>query len=212
VQIPGGLAPRAATGYLFAPLALIFEKLGIVEGAAVDLAETIQILKSMREEIEPGVGFMHNQARSIAADMKDSLPVIWGTSARSETGAMRWKAQINENAKCPAYYNIFPELNHNEIVGFGVPQDLLSQLVVIILRDPDDHPQVKKRIEISKKIISSKVKKIIEIEAQGQSFIAKFYSLAYMGDYASYYLALEYGVNPSPVEVIDFLKAELVKD
>ena len=212
VPIPGGLAPRAATGYLFAPLALIFEYLGIVPGATSDLAETVQVLKSMREEIQPGVDFPRNQARSIAREMKNSLPIIWGSSARSETAAMRWKAQINENAKSPAYYNVFPELNHNEIVGFGVPQDLLAQLVIIILRDPDDHPQVKKRIAISQEIVRNKVKRVIELEARGQSFLAKFYSLAYMGDYASFYLALEYGINPSPVEVIDYLKAELAKD
>lgn len=211
VKIPGGLAPRAATGYLFAPLALIFEELGIVKGAATDLEETVQVLRAMREDIHPGVDFPRNQARAIAREMKDSLPIIWGSSARSETAALRWKAQINENAKSPAYYNVFPELNHNEIVGFGMPKDLLARLVVIILRDPADHPQVKKRMEISKKIIQDKVKKLVELEAQGKSFLAKFYSLAYVGDYASFYLALEYGINPSPVETIDYLKAELAK-
>ncbi|PKM76999.1 MAG: bifunctional phosphoglucose/phosphomannose isomerase [Firmicutes bacterium HGW-Firmicutes-15] len=211
VKIPGGLAPRAATGYLFAPLALIFEELGIVKGAKTDLKETVQVLKAIREGIHPGVDFPENQARVIAREMKDSLPIIWGSSARSETAAMRWKTQINENAKSPTYYNIFPELNHNEIVGFGMPKDLLARLVIIILRDPADHPQVKKRIEISKEIVRSHVKKIVEIQAQGESFLAKFYSLAYMGDYASFYLALEYGINPSPVETIDYLKAELAK-
>jgi glucose/mannose-6-phosphate isomerase len=211
VKIPGGLAPRAATGYLFAPLALIFEELGIVKGAGTDIEETVQVLRAMREDIHPGVDLPRNQARVIAREMKDSLPIIWGSSARSETAALRWKAQINENAKSPAYYNVFPELNHNEIVGFGMPQDLLARLVVIILRDPADHPQVKKRMEISKKIIQDKVKKLIELEAQGKSFLAKFYSLAYVGDYASFYLALEYGINPSPVETIDYLKAELAK-
>jgi glucose/mannose-6-phosphate isomerase len=211
VKIPGGLAPRAATGYLFAPLALIFEELGIVKGAGTDIEETVQVLRAMREDIHPGVDLPRNQARVIAREMKDSLPIIWGSSARSETAALRWKAQINENAKSPAYYNVFPELNHNEIVGFGMPKDLLARLVVIILRDPADHPQVKKRMEISKKIIQDKVKKLVELEAQGKSFLAKFYSLAYVGDYASFYLALEYGINPSPVESIDYLKAELAK-
>ncbi len=212
VKIPGGLAPRAATGYLFAPLALIFEEIGIIQGAANDIEETVQVLKVVREGIHPGVDLPQNQAKAIAREMKDSLPIIWGSSARSETAALRWKAQINENAKSPAYYNIFPELNHNEIVGFGMPKDLLARLLIIILRDPEDHPQVKKRMEISKEIIRSHVKKIVELEAQGESFLAKFYSLAYVGDYASFYLALEYGINPSPVETIDYLKAELAKD
>jgi glucose/mannose-6-phosphate isomerase len=211
VKIPGGLAPRAATGYLFGPLALILEELGIVQGSTTDLEETVQVLKAIREGIHPGVDIPQNQAKAIARDMKDSLPIIWGSTARSETAALRWKGQINENAKSPAYFNMFPELNHNEIVGFGMPKDLLARLVIIILRDPGDHSQVKKRIEISKEIIRTHVKKIIELETQGESFLAKFYSLAYVGDYASFYLALEYGINPNPVEVIDYLKAELAK-
>ncbi|MDD4801835.1 MAG: bifunctional phosphoglucose/phosphomannose isomerase [Syntrophomonas sp.] len=212
VKIPGGLAPRAATGYLFTPLALILEELGIIQGAVHDLQETAQVLKKLRQEIQPDIDWPQNQARVIAREIKNSLPVIWGSSARTETAAMRWKAQINENSKAPAYCNNFPELNHNEIVGFGMPKDLLSQMVIIILRDPQDHPQVQKRIEITRDVIRSQVKNIIEVQSRGESFLAKFYSLAYVGDYASFYLALEYGINPSPVEVIDFLKRELAKD
>jgi len=211
VKIPGGLSPRAATGYLFAPLALILEELGILQGAAHDLEETVQVLRNVRDAIYPGIDFPVNQARALAKEMKGNIPVIWGSSARTETVAMRWKTQINENAKSPAYFSIFPELNHNEIVGFEAPADLIARLVVIILRDPADHGRVKKRMEISQGIIKDKVKKIIEVEGRGESFLAKFYSLVYVGDYASFYLALEYGINPTPVETIDFLKAELAK-
>lgn len=150
-------------------------------------------------------------ARQLAGEMKNRIPVIWGSSSRSEVAALRWKAQINENAKAPAYYNIFPELNHNEIVGFESPADLLAQLFIIILRDPGDHERVKHRMEISKEIIRERVAKVVEVEARGQSFLARFYSLAYIGDYASFYLALEYGINPTPVKVIDYLKAELAR-
>ncbi len=211
VKIPGGLSPRAATGYLFAPLALILEELEIMQGVTEDLEETIRVLLAVREGIHPGVASPDNQARRIAAELKGNLPIIWGSSARSEIAAMRWKTQINENAKAPAYYNIFPELNHNEIVGMNVPPELMDRLVVIILRDPGDHPRVQKRMQISMDIIQNKVKKVVQIDAQGESFLARFYSLVYVGDYASFYLALEYGINPTPVETIDYLKAELAK-
>lgn len=211
VKIPGGLSPRAATGYLFAPLALILEELGILQGAAADLEETIQVLLAVREDIHPGVDVSANQARLIAKELKGNLPIIWGSSTRSEIAAMRWKTQINENAKTLAYFNIFPELNHNEIVGLEVPAELMDRLVVIILRDPGDHERVQRRIQISRDIIQNKVKKIIEVDAQGENFLARFYSLAYVGDYASFYLALEYGINPTPVATIDYLKAELAK-
>lgn len=211
IEVPGGLSPRAATGYLFSPLALILEQLGILSGVKEDLSETRQILSDIRAEINPKIETASNKAKQIAGEMKNRIPVIWGSSSHSEVAAMRWKAQINENAKAPAYFNIFPELNHNEIVGFETPKDLLEELCVIILRDFEDHERVKQRMEISKEIICQRVAKIEEVEARGKSFLARFYSLAYIGDYVSFYLALEYGINPTPVKVIDFLKAELAK-
>lgn len=212
VTIPGGMSPRAATGYLFAPLALILAGLNIIPDPIPDISETVQVLTTIRERNQPGLELAANWARQIARNMKGRLPIIWGSSGNTETAAMRWKTQINENAKCPAYYNIFPELNHNEIVGFDVPQDLLKRQVVVILKDTDDHPRVAKRMAISESIISGRIDRVIKVDSLGDSWLARFYSLVYLGDYASYYLALEYGVNPTPVEVIDYLKAELGKE
>lgn len=212
ITVPGGLVPRAATGYLFAPVALALEAMGVLAGISAQIEETISVLKNLREELEPGVDLPQNQARSIARDLKDAIPVVWGTAVVSEAAALRWKAQINENAKAPAYYNVFPELDHNEIVGFEVPPQLLSQLAVIVLRSPSDSERIVKRITITTNIIRDQVKNIIEVAARGQSFLAQFYSLVYIGDYTSVYLALEYGINPAPVKVIDYLKAELAKD
>jgi len=211
IKITGGLSPRAATGYLLAPMALIMDDLNIIKDAHLDLEETVEVLNALREKLHPAVPLPYNQARSIAQDLKNCLPVIWGSASRSETAAMRWKTQINENSKCPVYFNTFPELDHNEIVGFEMPQDLLARMVVIILRDPSDHARVQKRMEISMRIIKDKVKKIIEVQSSGESFLAKYYSLSYIGDYASYYLALEYGINPTPVKTIDYLKTELAR-
>jgi len=211
VKIPGGLVPRAATGYLFAPTALVLEEIGVLSGVKGELEETVKVLKQIRETIKPDVSIPGNKAKVIAGAIKDGIPVIWGASGTSETAAMRWKAQINENAKSPAYYNVFPELNHNEIVGFEVPQGLLSNFTVIILRDRFDNERVKKRMEITKGIIRDRVKNVIEVESKGESFLARFYGLTYIGDYVSVYLALEYGINPTPVKVIDYLKEELQK-
>lgn len=211
VKIPGGLMPRAATGYLFGALILALENLGLFSGVRSELEETVALLKAMREELKPSVKAPDNLARTIAASMKGAIPVIWGSSGNSETVALRWKTQINENAKCPAYYNIFPELNHNELVGFEVPAALLSQTSLVILQDEQDHVRVKKRMEISSEIIKERVKEIITVQSRGTSFLARFFSLVYIGDYASAYLAEEYGINPTPVAVIDYLKAELAK-
>lgn len=211
IAVPGGMSPRAASGYLFCPLALTLEKMGLLPDARRDLQETGQILRELREELNPNVPADNNPARRLAKQMKDRIPVIWGSAGHSEIAALRWKAQINENAKAPAYCNAFPELNHNELVGFEAPAELLGRLVVIILCDPDDHVQVKKRIHITSDIIKAKVADTIEIKTRGGDWLAKLYSLIYVGDYASFYLALEYGINPTPVKVIDYLKAQLAQ-
>lgn len=209
LPVPGGLVPRAASGYLFAPMALAMQSLGIIQGARSGLDETAGVLKQMRTVL----GDQENSpARHIAEQLKDRIPVIWGSSSHTEVAAMRWKGQINENAKAPAYFNILPELNHNEIVGFEVPPALLKQMVVVILCDEHDHPRVKKRIEISRRMIEDRVAAVLEINAQGESFLARLYSLAYAGDWVSYYLALAYGLDPTPVTAIDYLKGELAKE
>lgn len=209
VIIPADLAPRAATGYLLAPVALILQELGILPGVRAAVEETVQVLLSLRRQLQPAAAEAANQARQIAACLKDSLTLIWGVTGSSEAAAMRWKGQINENAKALAFYNLFPELNHNEIVGFELPGEILARTVIIILRDKDDDERMQKRIKITKEIAAEKVKAVIEVDSAGQSFLARLYSLIYTGDYVSYYLALEYGIDPAPVKVIDFLKAEL---
>lgn len=211
VRVPAGLVPRAATGYLFAPMALLLEKMGILLGVQAELEETVEVLKQRRELLNPRVTMPENAARMIAEEMKDAIPVIWGSTGLSEVAALRWKAQINENAKSPAYYNVFPELNHNEIVGFEVPEELLAQMVIVILKDENNNERIKKRMEVTSGLIKDKVKNVIEVNSIGTSSLARFYSLVYTGDYTSAYLALEYGINPTPVPVIDYLKAELAK-
>lgn len=211
LTVPGGLSPRAATGYLFAPLALLLEKAGLMEGITYDLKETVDVLYQLRDRFNPEAPLEANLAREAARLMKGALPVIWGSSGLSETAALRWKAQINENAKSPAYWAVLPELNHNEIMGFDEPQGIVKQLCLIVLRDSGDHPRVVRRIEVTKNLVKDRVKRIIELSSSGSSWLARFYSLVYTGDYASTYLAFEYGKDPVAIEAIDHLKAELSK-
>lgn len=211
IKVPGDLVPRAATGYLFTPLALFLEEIGILHDLRPEIEETIEVLSQQRQVLNPQVGKPDNPARQLAEHLRGAIPIIWGSTGLTEAAALRWKAQINENAKSPAYHNLFPELNHNEIVGFEVPTELLSHLAVVILRDQGDSPQIQKRMAITRQIIEKQVQEVLEVSSQGQSFLARFYSLVYMGDYTSVYLAHEYGINPTPVQVIDYLKAELAR-
>ncbi len=211
IKIPSGIAPRAATGFLFLPTLRVLQKLGVLPDKGDELSEMIALLKDLRKKLEPETPTEENPAKQIARKLHRKLPVIWGAAGTTEVVAQRWKGQINENAKAPAYWNMLPELNHNEIVGFQFPIEILNQVHVIILRDAHDHSRVHKRIEITKDLIKDVANGYTEVRASGSGALARLYSLIYTGDYASVYLAALYGVDPGPVAVIDHLKKELAK-
>ncbi|MFZ5652620.1 MAG: bifunctional phosphoglucose/phosphomannose isomerase [Bacillota bacterium] len=211
VSIPGGVAPRSASGFLFIPTLRIMERLGFLSGIEDEVEALVSHLKKLYDHLKPEVPTEKNPAKQMALKLHNRIPVIWGSSGTTEVVAQRWKGQINENAKAPAYWNVFPELNHNELVGFRFPESLLRQIQVVILRDDRDHPRVQKRIEITKNIISRAVAGITDVRASGGGLLARTYSLIYSGDYTSLYLAFLYGVDPGPVEVIEYLKGELAK-
>jgi len=212
ITVPGGISPRAATGYLFLPTVAVLQRLGLIDPVDGQVDELIRHLAGMREELKPEIPREENRAKQIAARFYRCLPVIWGASGTSEVVAQRWKGQINENAKAPAYWNVFPELNHNELVGFQEPEELLRRLQIVILRDAHDHPRVQKRYAITREIMGGAVAGITEVQSTGEGELARIYSLIYLGDYASVYLAALYGIDPGPVKVIDHLKARLAEE
>jgi glucose/mannose-6-phosphate isomerase len=123
---------------------------------------------------------------------------------------MRWRTQIHENAKHPAFGNVFPELDHNEIMSYEAgPVDLLRRMSVVVLRDRDDHPQVQRRFTSTKDLIAGRVEAWREVETEGDTRLARMLSLVQLGDWASYWLAARKGVDPTPVETIQNLKKAL---
>lgn len=209
ITVPAGVAPRAALGYLFIPTLVILEHLGLLNDQDTEINALKNHLKDLYDQYKPEIPLTKNYAKQLACQLHNHIPVIWGSSGNTEIVAQRWKGQINENAKAPAYWNVFPELNHNEIVGFEVPAELLQQLYLIVLSHPHDHPQVQKRIRITKELVIKVVAGITEICASGSSDLARLFSLIYLGDYTSVYLAFLYNLDPGPVKVIDRLKSAL---
>lgn len=210
ITVPGGISPRCATGYLFLPMLKVLHRLGLVEDPAPGVTELVAHLAGVREEIGPAVPEERNPAKQLARRLYGKLPVIWGVSGTTEVVALRFKGQINENAKAPAYWSVLPELNHNEINGFTGPPGVLKLLSVVLLRDPGDHPRVSLRVDITRRIISEQVD-TTELTARGEGRLARTYDLIYRGDYTSVYLAALYGIDPGPVPVIERLKKELAK-
>lgn len=211
ISIPAGLAPRAATGYLFLPTVLILEQMGLLQEIHHEVDELVDCLKEMRSKLKPDSPVEKNPAKKLALSFKNHIPLVWGASSTTEVVAQRWKGQINENAKAPAFWNVFPELNHNEIVGFEVPEKALSRLWIVFLQDKYDHPRVKKRMDITRAVVEKSVGGVSDVHSVGEGLLARMYSLIYTGDFASVYLAMLYGINPGPVKAIDYLKKELAK-
>ncbi|MGE5508831.1 MAG: bifunctional phosphoglucose/phosphomannose isomerase [Chitinophagales bacterium] len=210
-RIPGGYSPRAALGYSFMPLLAIVSRLGFVRERPDDVAEAVSVLAGMRDELFPERPTGGNPAKQLAERLHGKLPFIYGAAPWSGVAAYRWKGQMNENAKHLAHSNAFPELNHNETVGWEAPESLTAQVEVVLLRDREDHPKVQKRFEVTSTIMRPHVSGITEVWSRGNSVLARLFSLIYMGDFTSYYLALLDGIDPTPVKVIDYLKGELAK-
>jgi glucose/mannose-6-phosphate isomerase len=215
VTFPGGLQPRAALGYSFVPLIVAAARLGLIPQPLLeDIDEASAVLREVRNECNAEVAIENNVAKQLAESYVGKIPVIYGSQGERGVVAYRWKTQINENAKAYAIANVFPELNHNETVGWSGEHgqgDPERNLIVTILRDDREPSQIAKRVDLTKQIISRQRVTVGEVWAQGNSTLARMLSLIYVGDFTSYYLAIAYGENPTPVRVIDWLKSELAK-
>lgn len=204
-----GIQPRCAFGYLFMPMATLICKLGLITDIASDIKEAINLLSEAASEFSPQTPTINNQAKLIASELYDKLPVIYASQNYYDVVAMRWKGQFNENSKMMAFHNVIPEMNHNEIVGWGVPKDINQRCVVIMLSDEKDNPKIQKRIMITSDLISQEGAKIITVHSKGKSHLAKALYFIYLGDFASYYMASLNSVDPTPIERINVFKARL---
>jgi len=198
IQLPTGFQPRAALPYLFFPmLEYVQEATDLDFSDGID--ETLSILDDFRADRK-----RKDEIREMASVMKDSRINVYGPE-NMESAARRIKCQINENSKLPSSWNVFPEMNHNEIVGY---EDNFSNEddYVVFLRENDEHPAVRVRMDTTKSIIQSKCKGIMEIHAEGNSRISKILSLIFMGDILSFRLAKESGKSPIKTDYIVRLK------
>ena len=211
ITIPGGISPRAAIGYSFVPLLIIACRLGLCADKSQELAATIELLKKLRTRYGRGVPQEENLAKQLARKVYGRIPLFYGVAGYRSVVASRIKGQINENAKHAAFYNVFPELNHNELVGWENP-GLTKQIELFVLRDEkEETDRMRTRIEVTEEIIRPQVAEIIDLWAEGDSIMERMFSLIHLGDYLSYYLAMLNQVDPMPVKVIDRLKGELSK-
>ncbi len=203
IEIPSGLQPRAALGYLVAAMGSTMKSLKIYD-PDVEIMSTSASLKELRERLTPSEEYENNEAKKIAAELVDTVPVIYSHGS-FVSAANRWHTQINENSKMLAFYGSLTEMDHNEIVGWN---DSAEGFSVIFLRGNEDST-VSKVIDFTEKVIEKKGGKVVEVRAEGERSLERMFSLIYKGDFVSYYLAILRGMNPTPVDIITKLKEEV---
>lgn len=211
VEIPGGFQPRAAIGYLFFPTLLILNYLGFISIPEKDIEECLGLIKEKCSLYSRTRKVSENKAKYLATRICDKLPVVYGSEGFLSSVAYRWKCEINENAKTPCFWAEFPELNHNETVGWQRLKDITLNLALIILREKDEGERIKTRAEVTKNLIKESLGEIIEVWVDGKSKLARAIDALYLGDITSVYLALVNGIDPTPVDKIGVLKNELAK-
>lgn len=211
IKIPAGIQPRAAISYLFFPILKALEKLGIAKERNGEIEETHNILQELSIKYGAKSPIKNNFAKEIALSLYQHLPLIYGSEGLLKAVAMRWKTQINENSKWPCFWNVFPELDHNEIVGYEIENKINRQVEIIYLQDKEGLLRIEQRREITRKIIEDKVAEFIVCPTKGKGKMARMFSLIFLGDLASYYLAILNKIDPSPVACIEDLKKELAK-
>jgi len=208
VTIPNGRPPRAAIPYTFFPLPILLEKMDILSNIEKDIEETIRVLKKVSEENSPRIPTKKNMSKTLALELEKTIPAVYGFG-QSRAVAHRMKTQFNENSKLLSVYDVFPELNHNEAVGWEVSEDLAKKFSVILIRDHDEPPEIKHRIEMTKMLALHKAQKVLEIYAKGKGRLAKMFSVLLLGDLVSVFLAILCGIDPAPVKTIDLIKREM---
>ena len=211
IKVPAGIQPRAAISYLFFPILKAIERLGLIEQRESEIEETFNILQKLSQEYSAKSPSENNLAKKIALSLYQYLPLVYGSEGLFGAVAMRWKTQINENSKWPYFCNVFPELDHNEIVGYEIENSINQQVKIIYLQDKEGSLRIEQRREITRKIIEKKVAEFIVCPTKGKGKMARMFSLIYLGDLVSYYLAILNQIDPSPVVCIEDLKKELAK-
>lgn len=198
--------PRAAFGAMSVPALVVLEEVGLFPGATHWIDFAVAQLKRRRDQL--------SQPNSIAVQMANAIletvPVIASSTAVGSVASFRWKAQINENVKIPAFTTVLPEACHNEITGWEEwPSFTSERFSWIALRHDGEHPQVSRRFDIVKEIISPKVANFLEFRAEGEGEFAQLMDLVMTGDFVSLELCRMLGVDPGPIPVLVDLKNRL---
>jgi glucose/mannose-6-phosphate isomerase len=197
-------------GALIAPIFVTMMRTGLLPDAHRELTAAEQQLATRRDQCAQSVEGAANPARELARRIGRTFALVYGGGALGAVAAYRWKCDINENAKAPAYWHSYPELDHNEICAWGQHGDVTRQLLTLIeLRHGFEHERLSPRFDATREIIEEALHQVLEVRAEGTTRLAQLLDLMYLGDWVSCYLALQNDVDPGPIEAIFRLKDHL---
>lgn len=202
--------PRAALAHSLFPLLAICQNLGLARDKSAEVEEMTQVLENLQSRIDENCPLSLNAAKQLATSLHRYLVVIYGAGILSPV-AQRWKTQLNENSKAWAFHEIFPELNHNAVVGYEFPRELAERVRVVFLRSRFLHPRILIRYGATAEVLSRAEVGYETVDGLGDTALSQMMSLVLFGDWVSYYLALLYETDPSPIRVIDQLKKRLAE-
>jgi glucose/mannose-6-phosphate isomerase len=206
-SVPAGFQPRAALGHLTFAMLGALQAAGLLPSIAADVQETLSSIRGLTAGMAADVPTTENPAKELAGWLDDRVAVVWGADGVGAVAAMRWKTQLNENGKVPAWHAAMSELDHNEVVGWVKPFG--SMHAVIALRSDHEHREIAARFPLSLDIARDAGAEVREVAVPGRGALATLLSLVTIGDFASCYVGIRHGADPTPVEVIQGLKAAL---
>jgi len=207
LTMPAGVPrPRAALGAAVAMPLVLLERLGLLERMTARLTASVEYL-SRRRDLLAAVG---SPPAEVARRIGRTFPLVHGSPGPAGLAARRWKTQVNENAKSPAWWSVQPDLARGEIAGWGQHGDITRQILTLLsLRHGGEHPMVVKSFELVEEAMLEVVGDVLTVRTEAPEAISRFFDLALFGDLVSLHLAAREGIDPGPVPVVDEIEARL---
>jgi glucose/mannose-6-phosphate isomerase len=213
VSVPTGLPqPRAALAYLAMPVLAALTSMGLVPDLGDDIDETADVCGEIARRCNRKQPLADNAAKQIASTLAGKIPIVYGASGIGAAAAYRFKCDLNEYGKQPAFASELPEANHNEIAGWRVLDEVTSKrFAALLIRDVDEDPRVARRLNVTHELMVDHFSSVTDLAAQGSSVMARLFSLLLIGQLAAIYTGVANEVDPGPVDAIEELKARLAE-
>ena len=202
IGVPSGMPPRVAVAYMTVGALEVAALAGVTDSLRDEIDAAAALLRELAEEWGPS-GDAGSEPKALARALQGQVPVVYGAELAAPA-AVRWRSQLNENAETPAFDGVLPEMDHNEICGWGQPT-----FTAVFLEDDEQHPRIKERVELTADIVAAAGSPVERVRSRGRTRTERLLSLVFLGDLLSLYLAVLNGVDPTPVARLEEVKQRL---